>query len=134
MSETITNGGQPQCGSVNSTATVRCKGVAGHGGSHSSPARFNGHTVELQWMDRDAAVPPMRPKWDVDGMNDLLRETLTIYATLSAQVRDNQFSLIIYHREGAPRSSEQGTPYVSQIEDARLLRDLLNAATDRGVL
>lgn len=127
MSETITNGRQPQCGSVNSTATVRCKGVAGHGGSHSSPARFNGHTVELQWMDRDAAVPPMRPKWDV-------RETLTIYATLSAQVRDNQFSLIIYHREDAPRSSEQGTPYVSQIEDARLLRDLLNAATDRGVL
>ena len=54
MSETITNGGQPQCGSVNSTATVRCKGVAGHGGSHSSFTDIGGHEVELQWLDRGA--------------------------------------------------------------------------------
>lgn len=74
-------------------------------------------------------------EWDTDGMNELLDETLTIWGpTLSAQVRHNHFGLVIYHRPDAPRSTEQGAPYVADIEDARLLRDVLNAATDRGIL
>lgn len=76
------------------------------------------------------------------GMNELLAQTLTVWGdTMSAQLRDTQTvdgqpapTLVMHHYEGAPRSSEDGKPFVLSAIDAVLLRDLLNAATERGEL
>jgi len=62
------------------------------------------------------------------------RSSLTIWGmTMSAQMR-GQLGLALYHRDDAPRSTEDGQPYEMPTFDVVLLRDLLNAATDRGDL
>lgn len=62
------------------------------------------------------------------------RESLTVWGmTMSAQMR-GLHGLALYHRDDAPRSSEDGQPYQMPVFDAILLRDLLNAATERGEL
>lgn len=42
--------------------------------------------------------------------------------------------LAIAHRDDAPRSPEDGNPWILDTEAARALRDLLNIATARGFL
>ena len=76
------------------------------------------------------------------AMNAILDQTLTNYGQhIVAQVRDtvtlsggNDTTVIIHHPNGAPRSAEDGHPHYTRAGDARLLRDVLNAATDRGLL
>ncbi|KQU33531.1 hypothetical protein [Rhodococcus sp. Leaf233] len=71
---------------------------------------------------------------DPDGMNSLYRETLTIWGeTCSLQVR-GQAGLVLHHPDDAPRSREDLHPYEIPVADAVLIRDVLNAATDRGEL
>ena len=61
------------------------------------------------------------------------RQSLTVWGTTcSAQMRDGQFML--HHYDDAPRSTEDGQPYALTVLDAVLLRDVLNAATERGFL
>ncbi|WP_068059191.1 hypothetical protein [Nocardia xishanensis] len=72
-----------------------------------------------------------------DSMNEHLHDTLTIYGeTISAQIRDYtpETKLVLHVRDDAPRSTENGHPYELPIGDAVLLRDVLNAATERGEL
>jgi hypothetical protein len=92
---------------------------------------------------------------DDSDMNEYMAETLTAWGkTISMQMRDpgllsgdglqahldagtappTENTLILHHVDGAPRSPENYHPYVIPAADARILRDLLNAATDRGVL
>jgi hypothetical protein len=62
------------------------------------------------------------------------RESLTIWGpNISVQVR-GLATVAFYHLDNAPRSTEDGQPYLLTTLDAVLLRDLLNAATDRGFL
>lgn len=61
------------------------------------------------------------------------RVSLTIWGkTCSAQMRDGQ--LAVHHYDDAPRSTEDGEPYLLPVFDAVLLRDLLVAATERSYL
>jgi hypothetical protein len=72
-----------------------------------------------------------------EPMNELLHDTLTIWGeTISAQIRDYQdgTQLALHVRDDAPRSSEDGQPYQLPTADVVLLRDVLNAATERGFL
>jgi hypothetical protein len=69
-----------------------------------------------------------------DGFGFHYRESLTVWGeTCSAQMR-GLAELVIHHYESAPRSTEDGHPYILPTLDAVLLRDVLNAATDRGFL
>lgn len=53
----------------------------------------------------------------------------------SFQIRSDQGErLVVFIREDAPRSSENGHPACLPASDARRLRDLLNVATARGYL
>lgn len=70
-------------------------------------------------------------------------QSLTIWGEhISAQIRSyaalkgnaRVASLVLAHVLRAPRSREDGRPYVIGADDARKLRDLLNAATARGEL
>lgn len=62
------------------------------------------------------------------------RDSLTVWGeTCSVQVRDLA-TVAINHYEDAPRSTEDSEPYLLPTLDAVLLRDLLNAATDRRFL
>jgi hypothetical protein len=62
------------------------------------------------------------------------RESLTVWGqTCSAQMRDLA-EFVLHHYDNAPRSTEDGQPYILPTLDAVLLRDVLNAATDRGFL
>ena len=62
------------------------------------------------------------------------RESLTVWGTtMSAQVR-GLGRIALHHYDGALRSTEDGHPYMLTTLDAVLLRDVLNAATERGFL
>lgn len=66
--------------------------------------------------------------------NAHMRESLTAWGeTISLQIR-YPGSLYLHHMDGAPRACEDGQPWLIPRTDARLLRDLLNAATERGEL
>lgn len=72
-----------------------------------------------------------------EPMNELLHDTLTVWGdSISAQIRDYtpETALALHIREDAPRSAEDGAPYLLPLADAVLLRDVLNAATERGQL
>jgi len=70
----------------------------------------------------------------IENENVHYRESLTVWGqTCSAQVRDLG-TIALYHYDNAPRSPEDGSPYLLTTLDAVLLRDVLNAATDRGLL
>ncbi|WP_280389894.1 hypothetical protein [Nocardia wallacei] len=72
-----------------------------------------------------------------EPMNEYLHDTLTVWGeAISAQVRDTTpaTTLALHVRDDARRSSEDGHPYILPIGDAVLLRDVLNAATERGEL
>lgn len=84
-----------------------------------------------------------------DGMNDLMDQTLTMWGVhLSAQIRQVatlvtvdplrmgplETTLVIHHLEGAPRSPEEGHPWVIGYSDVERLRDLLWCAEQRGQL
>lgn len=61
------------------------------------------------------------------------KQSLTVWGeTYSAQMRDEAFA--VHHYDGAPQSVEDGQPFMLPVPDAVLLRDLLNAATERGFL
>ena len=71
--------------------------------------------------------------YDIKNDNVHYRQSLTVWGeTFSAQMRDGQF--LVHHYDDAPRSTENYEPYVLPVRDAVLLRDVLNAATDRGFL
>lgn len=62
-----------------------------------------------------------------------LKQSLTVWgATVSAQMREGV--LAVHHYDDAPRSTEDGKPFLLPVADAVLLRDVLNAATERGFL
>lgn len=66
--------------------------------------------------------------------NIYYRESLTVWGdTCSMQVR-GKAGIVLHHMHGAPRSGEDLHPYVIPVADAVLIRDVLNAATDRGDL
>lgn len=68
------------------------------------------------------------------NLNAHMRESLTAWGeTISMQMR-HPHALYLHHMAGAPRASEDGQPWLIPVADARILRDLLNAATDRGQL
>jgi hypothetical protein len=72
-----------------------------------------------------------------EPMNELLHDTLTAWGeTISAQIRDctPEAKLVLAVHDNAPRSSEDGHPYLLPVADVVLLRNLLNAATERGEL
>ncbi|MGW5519042.1 hypothetical protein [Nocardia africana] len=72
-----------------------------------------------------------------ESMNEYLRDTLTVWGeTISAQFRNYQdgAKLVLAVHEDAPQSPEDGQPYELPAADAVLLRDVLNAATERGQL
>ncbi|QBI97211.1 hypothetical protein SEA_TRIPL3T_59 [Mycobacterium phage Tripl3t] len=77
-----------------------------------------------------------------DQFNAFIEEHLTVFGDhISAQFRDTVTldgepdpTLILHHPDGAPKSSENGRPYILHAADARLLRDLLIAAAKRGLL
>lgn len=68
-----------------------------------------------------------------DDPNVHYRQSLTIWGGgFSAQMRDG--TLAMHHYDGAPRSSEIGEPWLLDLKTTVLLRDMLNAATERGFL
>lgn len=72
------------------------------------------------------------PKLDADT-NIHYKLSLTVWGSaMSAQMRVGQLAL--HHYDDAPRSTEDGQPYLLPVKDAVLLRDLLIAATERGDL
>lgn len=89
--------------------------------------------------------PDLIPIWAAPGVvvmtdstpenpNVHYRESLTVWGqTMSAQVR-GLATVAMHHYDDAPRSTENGQPYLLTTLDAVLLRDVLNAATDRGFL
>jgi hypothetical protein len=86
------------------------------------PFEWTSH-LSAPWIDR--APPPD---------NENYRESMTIWAVrISAQVR-NHDEIVLFHYPGAPRSTEDGKPWILTTLDSVLLRDLLNTATARGYL
>lgn len=70
-------------------------------------------------------------------MNDeniYYRESLTVWGTTCSIQARGASGIVLHHMDGAPRSSEDGQPYEIPAADAVLIRDVLNAATDRGFL
>jgi hypothetical protein len=67
---------------------------------------------------------------DADALTPEERESMTVWGeTFSAQIRPGGMAL--YMRPEAPRSTENGRPYLLEWQDVAKLQELLNEASRR---